>query len=295
MRRSVSMLVGAILALLFSISANAMTDWAKVDQIFGRQATVQGDVHRFSFPRSDLKVTMDGVEIKPALALGSWLAFVDTNGGTMAMGDLVLTEKEVNSVMKRLSEGGVQITALHNHLLGSQPATMYMHVEGRGDAVVLAQALRAGLSLSKTPLTSSPSPSRQELDLDTAVIEKTLGQKGKAMGGVYQFSIPRAETVREGNMVIPPSMGTAISINFQPTGNGKAAITGDFVLTDQEVNPVAQSLLKNGIDVTALHGHMLSEQPRLFFMHFWGNGDGQKLARGLKAALDQANVVSSKG
>lgn len=285
-------LAATVLALPFSGSANAATDWAKVEQLLGRQAVVQGDVHRFGFPRSDLKVTLDGVEVKPALALGSWLAFLETKDGAMIMGDLVLTDSEVNPVMKRLIEGGVQITALHNHLLRSTPATMYMHVEGHGDPIALAKTLRAGLSLSKTPLTASyGGASPQIIDLDTTAIEKTLGHKGKANGGVYQFSIPRAETIRDSGMTIPSSMGGGTVINFQPTGNGKAAITGDFVLTAKEVNPVMQALRANGIDVTALHGHMLNDEPRLFFMHFWANDDAQKLAQGLKAALDKTNIA----
>jgi hypothetical protein len=208
----------------------------------------------------------------------------------MVMGDLVLTHEEVNPVMKKLVEGGIEITALHNHLLRSSPATMYMHFLGHGDPAKLAGVLRTALSESKTPLAApaaagSPPP----LEIDTAAIEQTLGAKGTANGGVYQFNIGRAETITDGGMPIPIAMGSGIVINFQPTGGGKAAITGDFVLVAQEVNPVLKTLRDNGIEVTALHSHMLEDQPRLFFMHYWANDDAQKLATGLKAALSKVN------
>lgn len=210
----------------------------------------------------------------------------------MVMGDLVLTNEEINPVMERLAEGGIEITALHNHLLRSTPATMYMHIEGHGDASKLAQTIHDALGLSHTPLAAQPAPASSEsLDLDTAAIEKIFDKKGKVSGGVYQFSIPRAESIKEGGMEVPPSMGTAIAINFQPTGAGKAAVAGDFALTAAEVNPVLRSLRANGIEVTALHNHMLNEEPRLFFMHFWANDDAAKLAKGLRAALDQVNTA----
>ena len=245
-------------------------------------------------PRSDLKVTLDGVAIKPALALGSRLAFQAMGDTAMVMGDLVLTQDEVNPVMKRLAEGGIEIAALHNHLLRAEPATMYMHVEGRGDPVKMAEALHAALAVSKTPLgQSSGGGAAQPVDLDTAALDKALGHAGKANGGVYQFTIPRAESLTDSGMAIPPSMGTGIAINFQPTGDGKAAITGDFVLIASEVNPVLQALGENGIEVTAIHNHILNDEPRLFFMHFWANDDADKLARGLKAALDKVNLAKS--
>ena len=174
--------------------------------------------------------------------------------------------------MTKLADVGINITALHNHLLRAQPATYYMHVLGHGsDATKLATALHDGLVLSKTPLGNAAggnAAATQSIDLDTAMIDNILGAKGKAVGGVYQFGIPRAETVKDGGMDIPVAMGSGEAINFQPTGNGRAAITGDFVLTAAEVNPVLRALRANGIEATALHNHMLDDQPRLFFMHF---------------------------
>jgi hypothetical protein len=278
-----------------ALSAGAIAadiDWNKVDQALGKPGTnLAGGVHKYALPRTDLKITVDGVAIKPALALGSWIAFLPMPNESMFMGDLVLTESEIEPVMKRLIDDGIEITAIHNHLLGASPAVFYMHVGGHGDPVKLAATLHAGLALSQTPFTASTAAApAAALDLDTAAIDRMLGAKGTVSAGVYQFGIPRAETISEEGMTIPPSMGTAIAINFQPTGGGHAAITGDFVLLGPEVNPVLKTLRDNGIEVTALHSHMIEDSPHLFFMHFWANDDAAKLARGLRAALDQANV-----
>jgi Domain of Unknown Function (DUF1259) len=265
-------------------------DWPKVDEALGRKPAVAGDVRRYGFPRTDLTVTLDGVTIKPALALGGWVAFKPTHGGAMIMGDLVLLESEINPVMLKLIASGLEITAVHNHLLRASPATLYMHVGGHGDPVKMATALRDALGESKTPLTvqaaNTPPPA---IDLDTAQLDQIMGVKGQANGGVYQFGVPRRDAVTEADMQLSPAgpLGVATGINFQPTGGGKAAITGDFVLIGDEVNPVIMALRANGIEVTAVHSHMLDEQPRLFFLHFWANDDALKLAKGLRAALDK--------
>ena len=283
-------LAGAI-ALILAAPAVAAPDWGPVDAALGRAGTTQADgVRRYAFPRSDLNVQLDGVRIKPALALGSWLAFQPMGDQAMVMGDLVLTHDEVNGVLSRLLAGGLTITALHNHLLRSAPATMYMHVGGHGDPAKLAATLRSALEASRTPLSPPAKPANERLDLDTAALDLIMGGKGKANGGVYQFSFARAEKLTDSDMPAPATMGTATAINFQPTGGGKAAVTGDFVLAAKEVDPVLRALRSHGIEVTALHNHMLSDQPRLFFMHFWANDDAARLARGLKAALDQTNI-----
>ena len=282
----------ALLTLACASASAADIDWSKVDQAMGKRGSDQpGGVHKYGLPRSDLNVTVDGVVIKPALALGSWLAFQPAGDGAMFMGDLVLTDTEISPVMQRLIEGGVEITAVHNHLLRTSVPIFYMHVAGHGDPAKLAEALHAGLALSKTPFTqASASPTPAPLELDTAAIERVLGYKGTVNSGVCQFSIPRVETVSEGGMNIPPSMGIATALNFQPTGGGKAAITGDFVLLGSEVNPILKTLREHGIEVTALHSHMIDDSPRFFFMHFWANDDAQRLARALRGALDLANL-----
>jgi uncharacterized protein DUF1259 len=276
--------------------AVAADNWqAQVGEALGKTgATAAGGIYRVGLPRTDLKVTLDGVELKAGFALGSWLAFEKMGDQGMVMGDLVLTMDEVAPVMTKLAAGGIEVTALHNHLLRNQPFTMYMHVQGNGDPVKLATVLHAALAESKTPLSAAPTAPTPPppIDLDTAAIDQTLGAKGANNGGVYQFSIPRAEPIKDNGMNIPPPMGSANAINFQPTGGGKAAITGDFVLTADEVNPVLNALRGGGIEVTALHSHMLGEQPRLFFMHFWADDDAVKLAGTLRAALDHTRTQS---
>jgi hypothetical protein len=265
-------------------------DWTGVEHVLGRKGTpIPGGVIKFSFPRSDLSVNIGGVTLKPALALGGWVAFKEVAGGeAMAMGDLVLTEDEVSPVMAALQAGGVEQTALHNHLLKELPHVMYMHILAHGDPSKIARTIHDALAQTKTPLgAASPPAAASAADLDTAGIARTLGVAGKLNGVVYQVSVSRQEAITDSGMEVPPSMGVATAINFQPTGAGKAAITGDFVLRGSEVNPVIRALRENGIQVTALHSHMLTEEPRLFFMHFWANDDAVKLARGLKAALNQ--------
>lgn len=284
----------ALVSILISPAtvANAQgIDWQKVDATLTRKPTVSGDVHRYGFPRTDLTVTLDGVTIKPPLALGGWIAFKPMHGGAMIMGDLVLLESEINPVMTKLIEGGLEITAVHNHLLRASPATFYMHVGGHGDPGKMAAVIHDALAVSKTPLDASSTPA-WAVDLDTAHLDEIIGAKGRSNGGVYQFNVPRHDPISEDGMSLSPAapLGLAIGINFQPTGDGKAAITGDFVLTGDEVNPVVAALRTNGIDVTAVHSHMLDEQPRLFFLHFWAVDDAMKLARGLRAALDKTKL-----
>jgi len=289
------MIVAFGIALAIANGVNAQqTDWKKVDAALGRAATVAGEAHRYGFPRSDLQVTVDDVAIKPALALGGWAAFQPAHDGAMVMGDLVLLETEINPVMSKLLDGGIEITAVHNHLLRANPETFYMHIIGHGDPVQMADAIRSALALSKTPLSpppaSTPAPA---IDLDTAQLDQIIGVKGQTNGGVYQFSVPRRDSITESSMTIPAAMGSANAINFQPTGGGKAAITGDFVITGDEVNPMIRALRANGIEVTALHSHMLVEQPRVFFMHFWANDDAIKLAKGVRGALEKTAIAKT--
>ena len=271
----------------------APVDWTAVEKAMGRSGALQpGDVYKFGLPRGDLTVTVDRVQLKPTLALGSWVAFQATSAGAIAMGDLVLRDAEVEPVMAKLAAGGIQVTALHHHVLHETPRVYYMHVHGAGDPVRLAQAIRAAVDLTRTPAPAAgpPLPAAAPLGIDTAGIARALGHVGKVNGGVYQVSVARPDTTWEEHSVIPPAMGIATALNFQPTGAGKAAITGDFVLRAAEVNPVLGALRGHGIEVTAVHNHMLDEQPRLFFMHFWAVGDATRLAEGLRAALDKVGM-----
>jgi Domain of Unknown Function (DUF1259) len=282
-------------ALLLSMPARAADiDWKKVDTALGKTAAVSGEVHRYGLPRSDLHVTLDGIAVKPALALGGWVAFAPMRGEAMVMGDLVLLETEITPVMSKLLDSGLDVTAVHNHILRASPATFYMHIAGHGDPEKMAASIHMALSLaSKTPFeppatTAGPAPN---LDLDTARIDETMGAKGTVNGGVYQFGIPRRDPPMEGGMPVTAALGGANAINFQPTGNGKAAITGDFLVTGNEVNPLIRALRAGDIEVTAIHSHMLDEEPRMFFIHFWANDDAVKLARGVRAALDKTAVA----
>jgi hypothetical protein len=290
-----SALLAFCASLVISLPAHAADiDWKKVDAALGKTATVSGEVHRYGLPRSDLRVTLDGVAIKPALALGGWVAFAPMHGQAMLMGDLVLLDTEITPVMTKLMDSGLEITAIHNHILRASPATFYMHVAGHGDPEKMAASLRAALSSeSKTPFdppatTAAAAPS---LDLDTAKIDEAMGAKGTVNGGVYQFGIPRREPATEGAMQVTTALGGANAINFQPTGGGKAAITGDFLVTGNEVNPLIRALRAGDIEVTAIHSHMLDEQPRMFFIHFWANDDALKLARNVRTALDKTAVA----
>jgi Domain of Unknown Function (DUF1259) len=268
-------------------------DWKPVDEELGKPGALQPDgAYKVGLPRGDLHVVAAGVTLKPALALGSWVAFKQVSDtAAMLMGDLVLVESEIAPVLGRLREGGIEETALHNHLLHESPRVMYLHIAGRGKAAQLAAAVHAALSLTGTPFGAPPAaPSDPGFGIDTSQMAGILGYHGKVNGGVYQVGVPRAERVTADSIDIPPSMGLATAINVQPTGGGRAAITGDFVLIGSEVNPVIRALRDNGIAITALHSHMLNESPRLFFMHYWANDDALKLARGLRAALDRMNV-----
>ncbi|WP_454620782.1 DUF1259 domain-containing protein [Bradyrhizobium cenepequi] len=284
-----------IFAESFISGAHAQSiDWKKVDAALGKSATVSGEVHRYGLPRSDLHVTLDSVAIKPALALGGWVAFTPMDGQAMVMGDLVLLESEITPVMTKLLNSGLDITAIHNHILRAQPATFYMHVGGHGDPAKLATAIHEALSTgSKTPFEppATTAVSAPAVDLDTAKLDEIMRAKGTVTGGVDQFAIPRREPATEAGMTITPAMGGANAINFQPTGGGKAAITGDFLVTGDEVNPLIRALRAGDIEVTAIHSHMLDEQPRMFFIHFWANDDSLKLARGIRAALDKTAVA----
>jgi hypothetical protein len=279
------------------VARAADPDWKAVEQALGKPGQLQpGDVFRIGMPRTDLAVTVKGVPVKAGFALGSYAAFKQMGDRAMVMGDLVLLDQEVPAVMSGLFSGGLDVTAVHNHLNEMSPHVMYMHYEGHGDAVQMAKALRQALSASGTPLGVAPAAAAAGGPvLDTKQIEQALDRQGRDIGGgVFQVTVPRAEAITEMGQPLLPAMGVVTVLNFQPTADGKAAITGDFVLVDKEVNAVARTLRQHGIDVTAIHNHGLMDTPRLFYMHFWANDDPAKLAQGLKAAVDQTNSIKAK-
>src|SRR5438094_5646371 len=292
---TLAILIGAVAGTVCSATAvpAAEPDWKAVEQALGKPGQLQdGDVFRVGMPRADLAVTVKGVTVKPGFALGSYAAFKQMGDQAMVMGDLVLLDQEIPAVMSGLFSRGLEVTAIHNHLNEMSPHVRYVHYEGHGDAVQLAAALRQALSASATPLGPSPTSAATTPGpaLDGKAIEQALGRSGRdAGGGVFQVTVPRAETITEMGHPLLPAMGVTTVLNFQPIADGKAAITGDFVLLDKEVNAVARTLRQHGIDVTALHNHGLMDTPRLFYMHFWATDDAVKLAQGLKAALEQTN------
>lgn len=266
-------------------------DWNAVAQALGKSGQLMpGDVYRVGLPRTDLSVSVEGTPVKAGFALGSYAAFEPLDGGgAMVMGDLVLLDEEVPSVMSGLFAGGLSVTALHNHLNQVSPHVMYLHYSGEGDPVQLASAIHQALSVSGTPFGDTPVSATMTPELDSEQLGAIFGRTMTVNNGVYSVSVPRVETITENGIELPPAMGTATSLNFQALGSGQAAITGDFVLIGGEVNPVAQTLRANSIEVTALHNHALADEPRLFYLHFWATGDALTLARGLQAALDQTN------
>ena len=278
--------------LVFSTVVSAQgLDTSKIDQKLGRSGQKMGDVYKVGFPRTDLHVVLHGVTIKPGLALGSWAAFAGTDSDARVMGDLVLLPNEVNPVMEKLRAAGFEISALHNHLLDETPRLMYMHYMGQGPAERLASSLRAALAVSKTPLAKPAAPAPASTPPTwVKTVEDTVGRKGGFGGGVLSFGVPRANSVTMGGMTITPPEGVAESINFQDAGEARVATTGDFVMTAEEVNPVISALEEHHIAVMALHSHMLMEQPRLFFMHFWAVGSPESVAEGIKAALSHIST-----
>jgi Domain of Unknown Function (DUF1259) len=274
------------------VTAAQGLDTTKIDQALGRSGQKTGDVYRVGFPRTDLQVTVSGVAVKPGLALGSWAAFSGTDASASVMGDLVLLESEVNPVMTKLRAAGFEITGVHNHLLNETPRILYMHYLGHGNAADLAKSLLAALTVSKTPIGTPAAPASAPATPPAFVktVEDILGRKGQLNGGVLAFGIPRVEAITEGGMTLTAPQGVAEAINFQETTPGQVATTGDFVLKAEEVNPVISALEEHNIQVTALHSHMLTEQPRLFFMHFWAAGNTEAVAQGIKAALSRIAV-----
>jgi hypothetical protein len=275
-----------VVVMLTFVFCNAQQiDSTALNNVFGKKGTVTGNVYKISYPRSDLKVKVNDFAVAPGLALGTWVGIIQMGNQAMMMGDLVLLDSEVPKVIKKLVEENLEVTAIHNHLINETPAIKYVHYHGEGDAVTLAKEIKAVLEITATPLTT---PAKMQTPkIDWSKVTAILGP-GKQNGKLLQYTFPRNEKLTESGMEMPPSMGMATSINFQMDGN-RAATTGDFVLLADEVNPVVKALTENGITPTAIHTHMLHDEPHLFMMHFWAVGDPQKLAMGLKAALDKTN------
>lgn len=284
-------LLFVVLVLWSLTSAYAQSiGWDGVEKNLGRKGTVQGELFKITFPRSDLSVKVGEVSVEPGLALTSWIGFKDMGKKAMMMGDLVLLENEVAPVMAKLVAEGISITALHNHILKSTPIVMYLHFSGEGNADALASAMRSALSVTNTPMAPPASAGTPANPVNWTKVEGILGKNSAKSGNLFQVSFPRKEKIEEKGMEVPPYLGMATGINLQMVGE-KAATTGDFILLADEVNPVVKALIGHDLTVTAIHSHMLNETPRFFFLHFWGYDQPEKLANGLKAALDLTNSV----
>lgn len=265
-------------------------DWAGVSQALGRPGKLTDTVYRVPLVRSDLSVSSHGVAVKPGLSLGGYATFTRYADTGMMMGDLVVTETEVPKVIDVLQAHGIELTALHKHLLEQSPPVWWMHVHAMGDPVQLAQGLKAALDATAIPAPTPATAVQPPVQVDTAGIDAALGRKGSADGGIYKFTMARNQTITAGNHVLPAGLGLTTSINFQPVGAGKAAINGDFALTGEEINNVITALRKGGIAVVEVHNHSLDEQPRLFYLHFWAVDDAVTLAKALRPALDATDV-----
>lgn len=286
----------AVVAVVYAASGTAVAavlSTPKISAVFDREGTVfQDRVVRYSWPRSDLHVRIGGVAVAPGLALGSWAGFTlmkDDRG--LMMGDLVLQEPEVNPVMRELRAHRIRVTGVHNHLAGETPRVVYVHYEGAGDPVKLAEGFEAALQRTATPL-ARPLPQPQTTagpPAWVAKVEGALKRRGAYRGGVLGVMVARADEIRMDGEALPPAMGVASQLNFASVGDGRIASSGDFALVAREVDPVIAALHKHGIEVTAVHSHMLDEEPRLLFLHWWAVGKPRDLASGLKAALDQTN------
>ena len=270
------------------------SDWKQVAETLGRKGKL-GDnntAYRVALTRNDLQVTSYGVAIKPGLSLGGYAAFTRyANNQTLLMGDLVITEAELPKVTDALQAHGIAQTALHKHLLEQSPPVWWTHVHGMGDAAQLAQGLKAALDATSIGPAAVPPAQQPPVDIDTSGVEQALGRKGTPDSGLLKYSIPRKDTIIEEGHVLPAaSLNLTTVINFQPLGGGKAAINGDFILTDSEVQKVIQALRAGNIQIVELHNHGLTEQPRLFYMHYWAVDDAVTLAKALRPALDATNL-----
>jgi hypothetical protein len=262
--------------------------WAPVEKAMGARGDISPDgAIKFTIPRS-LTVTLDGVRLEPGSDMSHEFEFMRAGDKAIMVGEIALKENEVASTTKRVLDAWLEETALHNHLLRESPHIMWLHIYGNGDPVEMAKAVRN----ITTSLESSPVSAGERVpvsQLDTTKLDEIMGIGGKADGGVYAYSIPRADKIRMDGVELSPVMDISTEVSFQPLGPGKAAVIGEFVLETSEAEPVLRTLADNGIEVTALHSHMLTEQPRLFYLHCRATGNATDIAQILRNALDRTN------
>ena len=277
-----------ILCMLFLARAGAgqtKTDWSKVEEALGRPGKLDSGIYKITIPRSDLHVRIGNTSVEPAAALTSWMAFRQDGSAAVVNGDLALLEPEVTPVVSTLALNGFEVSAIHNHLMAERPRVMFVHFFARGDPGKLAAGLKNALAQTRTP--RAPVASESKPDYDVKAIEAVFGKPGTVNGNVLSFSFPRDHRISTHSVVLPPAMGMATAVNFQPSPQGVAA-AGDFALREAEVDHVIQALRAGGVSITAVHTHLLNAEPRMIFLHFWAEGSPEAVAKTLKAALDQA-------
>lgn len=279
--------MGAVLFFLTAAApASPALDTSAIQNAIGLTGKMMpGGIFRVSIPRDDLHVTVDRIRLKTALALGGYAVYEPLQQGALVMGDLPLLQSEVDSVQRDLLQSGFAITALHNHLLNETPHVMYMHYMKSGDPVAISRQLRDALKKTGMSFVHRAAAPAAAFPFATQ-IDAALNLTGSAHDGIYSVSLPRPEKITDDGTPLPPAMGVATSINFQTAGTNAIATTGDFVLTADQVQPVMRALQSHGIEVTALHQHLVGADPTLYFMHFWAAGSQASVLPGLRAALD---------
>ena len=269
-------------------------DIATIEKITGKKGKENNGEYKITVPQNDLKVEVDGFKIIPAMGLGTWAAFTPSQDGAMVMGDIILTENDLKPVQQEVIRLGLTITAIHNHFVRNHPNIIYMHIGGSGNTGQMAQDIKAvfdavGTSRGKDP--AAASADSVENTIDIKMLDAILAQKGEWNKGVYKYTIGRPDvSLKEHGIKITSFLGFNTWAAWQGTPE-HAAVAGDFTMLEDEVAPVIKALVESGIEVVAVHNHMVHEQPRIYFLHYWGVGNAEQLAKGLKAALDQTGKM----
>jgi hypothetical protein len=288
-----------VIYFFFYSTVNAQLDTTAIEKITGIKGKSSNGEYKITIPQNDLSIEVDGFKIIPAMGLGTWIAFTPTKDGAMIMGDIILTETDLKPVQQEVIKQGLTITAIHNHFVRNHPNVMYMHIGGSGKTDNMAQKAKAVLDKVKEvrggdPLKGTASSEAITNTLDTKKLDDILGFKAEMSKGVYKYTIGRPDIkLKEHGTTVTTFLGFNTWAAFQGTPD-HAAVCGDFTMLEDEVAPVIKALVENGIEVVAVHNHMVHEQPRIFFLHYWGIGDAEQLAKGLRAALDQTGKTKNK-
>jgi hypothetical protein len=272
-------------------------DAQTIEQVIGIKGKENKGEYKISIPQNDLKVEVDGIKITPPMGLGAWVAFTSAQGGVMVMGDIILTETDLKPVQSEVIRQGLTITAIHNHFVRNHPNILYMHIGGMGNTKLMAGKVKAVLDAIKQSRGHDPASAPAESvanTIDSKMLDGIIGAKGEMSNGVYKYIIGRPDVnLKEHGVSISTYLGFNTWAAWQGTPD-RAAVAGDFAMLEDEVAPVIKTLIENGIEIVAVHSHMVHEQPRIIFLHYWGIGNAEQLAKGFKAALAQTGRKQSK-